>query len=68
VPADPAATLSKARQLWGDAIDAEAKHDFVGAAKLLEEIKRLPSDVWPGGLDIRLKFVQSRASQQSSAE
>jgi hypothetical protein len=65
---DPADALDKARKLWGQAIDAEAAHDFVGAAKLLEEIKRLPSDVWPGGLDLRLKLLQNRASQQSSAE
>jgi hypothetical protein len=65
---NPAAALDQARKLWGEAIDAEARQDFAGAARLYEAIKRLPSDAWPGGLDFRLKFVQGRASQQSSVE
>jgi hypothetical protein len=66
IPPNPAVALEQSRKLWGQAIDAEAKQDFAGAAKLYQEIKRLPNDTWPAGLDFRLEFVQRRAAQSSA--
>jgi hypothetical protein len=60
VPADP---YDQSRTLWRAAIDAEARRDFAGAAQLYIQIKQLPQDVWPAGLQLRLDLAQKRAGQ-----
>ncbi len=46
--------LDEARRLWVSAIDAEARRDFPLAIRLFKEIKQLPREVWPAGLQLRL--------------
>jgi hypothetical protein len=46
--------VDQARALWSHAIDAEAKQDYPEAIKFYEQIKKLPQNVWPAGLEIRL--------------
>jgi hypothetical protein len=58
-----AEAIDQARQLWRAAIDAEARRDFTGATRLYEQIKQLPSDAWPAGLQLRLEMAQKRAGQ-----
>lgn len=64
---DPSAALDQARTLWRQAIDAEARQDFSGATKLYEQIKRLPSDAWPAGLQLRLDYALKQSSQTSTS-
>ncbi len=45
----------QARTLWRKAIDAEVNQDYVEAVKCYEQIKKLPADVHPWGLDVRLE-------------
>lgn len=47
--------LDQARTLYRQAIDAEAKRDSSEAVRLYEKVKRLPREVWPGDLEIRLE-------------
>lgn len=44
----------QAKDLWRRAIDAEANQDFVEAVNCYEQIKKLPADVQPWGLEVRL--------------
>lgn len=55
--------LEQARTLWRQAIDAEASRDFASAARLYGQIKDLPREAWPAGLDLRLKRAQREAGQ-----
>jgi TPR repeat protein len=59
-PTDPEAALAEARTLWRNAIDAEVKGDYASAVRLYEQIRRLPPDVWPPGLDMRLTAARQR--------
>jgi hypothetical protein len=45
----------QARTLWRKAIDAEINQDYVEAVACYEKIKKLPADVHPRGLDVRLE-------------
>jgi hypothetical protein len=63
---DPAVALDEARKLWGQGIDDEARQDFAAAVKKFQQIKQLPSDVWPGGLQLRLDMDQRRAAETSA--
>jgi hypothetical protein len=63
VAGDP---LEQARTLWRAAIDADARRDFAAAAQIYQQIKQLPSDVWPAGLQLRLELAQKRAGQSSA--
>jgi hypothetical protein len=70
-PPKPAPVVSvdpyeQSRTLWRAAIDAEARRDFAGAAQLYIQIKQLPSEVWPAGLQLRLDLAQKRAGQTSA--
>jgi hypothetical protein len=60
---DPIDALELARTLWIKAIDAEARQDFSSASDLYEQIKRLPNDAWPAGLQLRLEMAQKRLGQ-----
>lgn len=63
---DSEAAIDQARTLWGQAIDAEARQDFGSAVNLYEQIRQLPNDAWPGGLQINLDLARKRL-QSSSA-
>jgi hypothetical protein len=45
----------QARTLWRKAIDAEVNQDYVEAVACYEKIKKLPADVQPFGIDLRLE-------------
>lgn len=64
---DAAFAIEQARSLWKQAIDAEAAQDFVTAARIYQQIKTLPPEAWPAGLQLRLDNAQNR-SRQSSAQ
>ncbi len=56
-PVEPVSSVDpveQARTLWRKAIDAEGNQDFVEAVKCYEKIKKLPADVQPAGLEVRL--------------
>ncbi len=57
---DPNAALDQARALWVQALDAESKHDFTSAIRFYEQIRQLPSDAWPGGLQINIDLARHR--------
>jgi len=59
-PVDPAVAADQARTLWREAIDLEARRDFAGAIDKYEQIKKLPKNVWPGGLEINLELARKR--------
>ncbi|MEA2734618.1 MAG: hypothetical protein QOE14_1069, partial [Humisphaera sp.] len=48
----------EARRLWRLAIDAEQNQDFVEAVACYEQIKKLPRDVHPSGLEMRLSLAK----------
>lgn len=50
----------QAKRLWVEAIDAEAGKDYAGAVKYYEQIKKLPADVHPWGLDERLEWARKQ--------
>ncbi len=56
-PVDPA---PEARRLWWDAINAEQQQDYRKAVDLYQQIKQLPAEVWPGGLDVRLQMARQQ--------
>lgn len=49
--------LDQARTLYRQAIDAERKRpaEYAEAVRLYEKVKKLPREVWPGDLEIRLE-------------
>lgn len=59
-PAPPAPVVSPAdvddqvRRMWANALDAESRGNYSDAIYWYQQIKKLPKDSWPGGLDIRL--------------
>ena len=53
--------LTKAHNLYSDAIDAEQRQDWPTAIKKYEQIKKLPHDVWPRDVDLRLKNARQQA-------
>jgi hypothetical protein len=62
-PAEPVSTVDpvdQARTLWRKAIDAEGNQDFVEAVKCYEKIKKLPADVQPAGLEVRLELAKKQ--------
>jgi hypothetical protein len=63
---DPNIAIDQARRLWSQAIDDEARQDFAGAAKKYQQIKQLPSDDWPAGLQLRMDMAQRRAAETSA--
>jgi hypothetical protein len=52
--------IEEARRLWSKAIDAEANKDFVEAVKCYEQIKKLPADAQPAGVDVRLEMAKKQ--------
>ena len=52
--------LTKSRSLYRGAIDDEARGDYASAAKKYEQIKKLPHDVWPRDLALRLKEAKQQ--------
>jgi hypothetical protein len=59
---DDNAAIEQARELWKQAIDAEARNDFPAAVRHYEQIKKLPQRAWPGGLQISLDLARARAA------
>lgn len=59
---DDNAAIDRARALWGQAIDAEARGDYPAAVERYEQIKKLPQHAWPGGLQISLDLARKRAA------
>ena len=62
-PAPPAPAVDpveQARTLWRKAIDSEISGDFREAVKCYEQIKKLPTDVQPEGLDLRLEQAKKQ--------
>jgi beta-lactamase regulating signal transducer with metallopeptidase domain/protein involved in polysaccharide export with SLBB domain len=57
-PAGAGAEADRARELWRNAIDAEAEQDYARAIRYLEAIKKLPADVQPPTLDVRLNWAR----------
>ena len=51
---------TQARTLWRQAIDAEANQDFLEAVQCYDLIKKLPEDVQPPGIDVRLKMARKQ--------
>jgi hypothetical protein len=51
----------QARTLWRKAIDAEVNQDYVEAVACYEKIKKLPADVQPFGIDLRLDQAKKLA-------
>ena len=66
-PVDATAAIDQARKLWVQAIDAEARQDFPAAVRLYEQIKKLPNQAWPQGLQLNLDLARKR-SESSKAE
>jgi outer membrane biosynthesis protein TonB len=54
----------KARALYIKGIDAEQQVDFAGAAKCYEQIMKLPREVWPTDVEVRLRLVRKQAGQK----
>ncbi|HEX8525258.1 MAG TPA: hypothetical protein VF669_23605 [Tepidisphaeraceae bacterium] len=52
--------VERARELWRKAIDAEGNQDFVEAVKCYEQIKKLPADAQPEGVDVRLELARKQ--------
>jgi hypothetical protein len=65
-PVDATLPIDRARALWKQAIDAEARKDDSAAVRIYRQIKQLPSDTWPAGLQLRLELAQKRAEQSSA--
>jgi hypothetical protein len=60
-PAKPmsiAEAETEARKLWGLAFEAEQNQDYVEAVSCYEKIKKLPGDVHPLGLEVRLSLAK----------
>jgi hypothetical protein len=49
---------TQARTLWRKAIDAEINQDFREAVSCYEQIQKLPADVQPPGLEVRLALAK----------
>ena len=65
-PAAPAVDpVEQARTLWRQAIDAEIGGKFREAVRCYEQIKKLPADVQPEGLDVRLEQAKKEANKQA---
>jgi len=56
-PGDPE---TQARTLWRKAIDAEVNQDFREAVQCYELIQKLPEDVQPTGVKVRLKLARDK--------
>jgi hypothetical protein len=53
-------TLDDMRKIYWEAIDAEAQGDFASAVKKYEQIKKMPQDLWPRDLDLRLEQARKQ--------
>jgi hypothetical protein len=58
---DSVSQYEESKRLWIKAIDAEANQDFVEAVSCYEQIKKLPADVHPAGLDVNLDRARKLA-------
>lgn len=63
---DPEVIFNQARALWVQANNAEADQDFASAVRFYEQIRQLPRDAWPGGLQIQLENVRKRMTSSSA--
>ncbi|MDB5173676.1 MAG: hypothetical protein JWN51_2449 [Phycisphaerales bacterium] len=61
---DPAQAQALARAIRGQAFDAEIRGDFAEAARLYEQIKKLPQEAWPADLELRLKLAREQQNQK----
>ncbi len=58
-----AQAIDRARWLWSQAIDAEAKGDYAEAVRCYEQIKSLPKSAQQAGVDFRLKNARRLAGR-----
>ncbi|HVT89836.1 MAG TPA: hypothetical protein VHD56_13360 [Tepidisphaeraceae bacterium] len=65
---DPVVAINQARALWSQAIDAEERQDFAKAVAIYEQIHKLPTTSWPGGLQIRLDLAKKSVQSSSAAQ
>jgi hypothetical protein len=49
-----------AMKLRNNGLDAEARHDYAAALYYYQQVETLPTDHWPGGIDLLLKNAQKR--------
>jgi hypothetical protein len=54
----------QARTLYNQGIDAEQHVDFTAAVKSYEKIMKLPREVWPTDLELRLRLARKQAEQK----
>lgn len=57
------AAAARSRQLWSNALDAEAKGNYAEAVKIYEQIKLLPRSAHQSNLEIRLANAKRKQSQ-----
>jgi hypothetical protein len=55
------AAIEKSRTLRKQALEAESRADWRSAARLYQEIERLPKAAWPADLKLRLDFAKSQS-------
>jgi rubrerythrin len=58
--APPSGGIDDVRALYGAAMDADAKGDYVTAVKKYEQIKEFSKDLWPRDLELRLKVAREQ--------
>ena len=44
-------------------MDAEIRSDMAEAARIYEQIEKLPQDAWPSDLELRLKLARAQLKQ-----
>jgi hypothetical protein len=65
---DVSNAIRKSRELWRQALDAEAKEDFRTAVRYYEQIKQLPPAAWPGALQLYLDQAKKRLESSAQAD
>jgi hypothetical protein len=61
-PPEPPEVLAK--HLYDQAIDAEGEDNWAAAVKAYGQIKRLPRNVWPSDLELRLRIARSQLTPE----
>jgi hypothetical protein len=59
----PLSANAQAKILYHQAMDAEIRSDMAEAARIYEEIEKLPQDAWPSDLELRLKLAKAQLKQ-----
>lgn len=61
----PAEQVASMWRLYGDALDAEGRGDYDAALRDYEQIKKLPPNIWVGGLEIRIENARKAKLQKA---